>query len=141
MQLFILLFPFLELFTLIELGDHIGSLNTLFYVLATFFGGLTLLKQQGLSMLKQAQAAQTGQPWISSRLLLDDMAIGFAAILLMIPGLLSDISALFILIAPLRRKLASMLGQKAPEQTTFYDKKADKNFTVIEGEYEEKDRG
>ena len=138
MQLFILLFPFFELFTLIELGDRIGSLNTLFYVLVTFFGGLTLLKQQGISMLKQAQSAQIGQTWISSRLLLDDMAIGFAAILLMIPGLLSDISALFILIAPLRRKLASMLGQKPPEQTTYYDQTADKNFNVIEGEYEEK---
>jgi UPF0716 protein FxsA len=140
MQLFILLFPFFELFTLIELGDRIGSLNTLFYVLGTFVGGLTLLKRQGLNMLKQAQAAHTRQPWISSRLLLDDMAIGFAAILLMIPGLLSDISALVILIAPLRRKLAIMLGQQAPEQTTYYDRHTDKNFTVIEGEYEEKDK-
>ena len=140
MQLFILLFPFLELFSLIELGDHIGSLNTLFYVLATFFGGLTLLKQQGLNMLKQAQAAQTGQPWISSRLLLDDMAIGFAAILLIIPGLLSDISAAFILIAPLRRKLASILGSRTTEHTSHYDRTTDKDFTVIEGEFEEKDR-
>ncbi len=140
MQLFILLFPLFELFTLLELGDQIGSLNTLLYILATFFAGLTLLKKQGLNMLKQAQAAQTGQAWISSRLLLDDMAIGFAAILLMIPGLLSDISAVFILIAPLRRKLASILGQQTSEQTTHYDRKTDKNYTVIEGEYEEKDR-
>jgi len=46
MQLLVILFPFLELFSLIELGEAIGSLNAILYVIATLFLGVTLLKRQ-----------------------------------------------------------------------------------------------
>lgn len=155
MQLLFILFPFLELFSLIELGDAIGSLNAILYVIATIFLGVTLLKRQGISVLQRAQEMNSGG-WISSRWLLDDMAIGFAAMLLIIPGLITDTLALILMIAPLRRILSRQFG--GASATGRYSQQANRghqadanqtsqahmnrhteSITIIEGEYERKD--
>lgn len=159
MQLLLILFPFLELFSLIELGDAIGSLNAILYVIATIFLGVTLLKRQGISVLQRAQEMNSGG-WISSRWLLDDMAIGFAAMLLIIPGLITDTLALILMIAPLRRILSRKFG--GASATGRYSQQANRghqadtnreyrenahgnqssrteSITIIEGEYERKD--
>jgi len=47
MRLFILLLPWLELFTLIELGIRTSALTALAWVLATLLLGLALLQRQG----------------------------------------------------------------------------------------------
>jgi UPF0716 protein FxsA len=159
MQLLIILFPFLELFSLIELGDTIGSVNAILYVIATIFLGITLLKRQGISVLQRAQEMNSGG-WISSRWLLDDMAIGFAAMLLIIPGLITDTMALILMIAPLRRILSRKFGDA--NETGRYSQQTNQGYqastnrtsrgqtnrkagshtesiTIIEGEYERKD--
>ena len=159
MQLLLILFPFLELFSLIELGDAIGSFNAILYVIATVFLGITLLKRQGISLLQRAQEMNSGG-WISSRWLLDDMAIGFAAMLLIIPGLITDTAALILMIAPLRRILSRQFG--GASETGGYSQQANPGYqtdtnreyrkdvhgnvssrtesiTIIEGEYERKD--
>jgi len=159
MQLLFILFPFLELFSLIELGEAIGSLNAILYVIATLFVGVTLLKRQGISLLQRAQEMNSGG-WISSRWLLDDMAIGFAAILLIIPGLITDSIALVLMIAPLRRILSRQFGSQYTsgryhnqadhlyQADTANPHSTDKpresgpqreSATIIEGEYERKD--
>ena len=159
MQLLFILFPFLELFSLIELGEAIGSLNAILYVIATLFVGVTLLKRQGISLLQRAQEMNSGG-WISSKWLLDDMAIGFAAMLLIIPGLITDSIALVLMIAPLRRILSRQFGSQYTsgryhnqadhrnQRDTISPHLADnhrksrpqtESSTIIEGEYERKD--
>ena len=50
MRLFIGLLPWLELFTLIQLGIETSALTALLYVLFTFMLGVAVLRRQGLGM-------------------------------------------------------------------------------------------
>ena len=47
------------------------------------------------------------------QILVDDMALGFAGLLLVIPGMISDFTALVILIGPIRRGLFRMLWARS----------------------------
>lgn len=118
--IFILL-PWLELWTLIELGSEIGGLPTLLYVAATLMLGLALLRRQGLSMLRQMQTQYGGRVF-GQQLLLDDVAIFGSGLLLMIPGLITDVLALVLMVGPLRRGLARLLrGGPAPVQDSPFE--------------------
>lgn len=79
--LFILVFPFVELALLLLLGQQLGRLLVL-YLLVTFFGGGWIVRRaRGLTPL-----------WA-------------AGLLLMIPGLLSDVLALLVLLPASRKRI------------------------------------
>lgn len=132
MRLLILLLPWLELFTLIQLGVETSALTALAYVLLTLVLGMLLLRRQGQGMFQRLRDAQQGA--IPGRqLLLDDMAMGLAAVLLMVPGLISDFAALIVVIGPLRRKLLRWLGGPQPEP--YAAEREQQSRTTIEGDY------
>jgi hypothetical protein len=85
MRLFIMLLPWLELFTLIQLGIETSALTAIGYVLATLALGVLVLQRQGQGMFERLREAQEGRI-IGPQLLLDDMAMGLAGLLLIIPG-------------------------------------------------------
>lgn len=114
MRFIFMLLPWLELFTLIELGTQTSALTALAYVFATFLLGLAVLQRQGAGMFERLRQAQEGQV-LGPQLFLDDMAMGLAGLLLMIPGLITDVVALIVVIGPLRRRLAHALFGAAPE--------------------------
>jgi len=132
MRLLILLLPWFELFTLIQLGVETSALTALGYVLCTLLLGLWLLRRQGLDIFQRLVAAQQGVV-PGPQLLLDDMALGLAAVLLMVPGLLSDVAALVVMIGPLRRRLARWLG--GPQVETYRPEQDRAGPTTLEGDY------
>jgi len=137
MRLFILLLPWLELFTLIELGIHTSALTALAWVLATLLLGMALLQRQGRGLLERLREAQDGRV-LGPQLLLDDMALGMAGLLLMIPGLITDVLALVVMIGPLRRRLSRWLFGAPPEP---YAPERDRGeHLTIDGEYRRVDR-
>ena len=77
MRFFIMLLPWLELFTLIELGIETSALTAIVYVFATGALGLAILRRQGRGMFESLREAQNGRV-IGPQLLLDDMAMGCA---------------------------------------------------------------
>ncbi|MEM1113464.1 MAG: FxsA family protein [Pseudomonadota bacterium] len=109
MRIFLLLLPWLELFTLIQLGVETSALTALAWVFATLFLGLFLLQRQGMGMFERLRQAQDGRV-LGPQLLLDDVAVGLAALLLMVPGLISDCAAVLVMFGPLRRRLARWWG-------------------------------
>ncbi|MFV0478760.1 MAG: FxsA family protein [Parahaliea sp.] len=109
MRFLMMLLPWLELATLIQLGIKSGVLVALLYVLATFLLGLAILQRQGWGMFQHLRQAQEGRV-LTARLLVDDMAVGLAGLLLMVPGMITDVAALIVLIGPLRRKIVRFLG-------------------------------
>lgn len=132
MRLFIVLLPWLELFTLIQLGVKTSALTALGYVLFTLFLGLAILQRQGQGMLERLRQSQEGRVF-GPRLLLDDMALGLAGLLLMVPGLISDFAALIVIIGPLRRRLARwFLG---PQPEPFAPEREQEEHVIIEGQY------
>ncbi|MEZ5503960.1 MAG: FxsA family protein [Halioglobus sp.] len=112
MRFAIILLPWLELFTLIELGIKTSAATALAYVFITMVLGLAILRFQGREMFERLRQGRGGII-IGPQLLLDDMALGFAGILLIIPGILSDVAALIIMCGPVRRRLVAAWLKKA----------------------------
>lgn len=100
----------MELFTLIQLGGRIGAVEAMLYVLATFFLGLAILRAQGMEIVNKLRAAQGGAAVIPQQLLGDELALGLAGLLLMVPGLITDFLAIIVLLGPLRRRIFAALG-------------------------------
>jgi UPF0716 protein FxsA len=132
MRFFIMLLPWLELFTLIQLGIETSALAVLGYVMVTLFLGMAILRRQGQGMFERLRESQQGK-LVGPQLLLDDMALGLAGVLLMIPGLISDFAALIVVIGPLRRRLAVWLMGPQPEP--YVPERDPEAQVTIEGQY------
>jgi UPF0716 protein FxsA len=113
MRLMLLALPWLELFTLIQLGIETSALTAVFYVLVTFFLGVTVIKRQGMGMFQQLREAQEGKVF-GPALLRDHMAVGLAGLLLIFPGMISDVVALLVMIGPVRRAIVRWWGGDTP---------------------------
>ena len=114
MRFFIMLLPWLELFTLIQLGIETSALTALAYVFGTIFLGILVLQRQGQGMFERLRETQEGRI-LGPQLLLDDMAMGLAGLLLIIPGMITDFAALIVMVGPLRRRLARWVMGPQPE--------------------------
>ena len=136
MRIVFLLLPWLELFTLIQLGIETSALVALGYVLATFLLGLAVLRYQGAGMFARLRELQSGGV-LGPQMLLDDMAVGLAGLLLMFPGLISDVAALLVLIGPLRRRLSRWLAGPQPEP--YVPGRDRGGHTTIEGSFDRVD--
>ena len=132
MRLFIFLLPWLELFTLIELGIKTSALTALGYVLFTGVLGMAILQRQGQGMFERLRQSQQGR-LVGPQLLLDDMALGLAGVLLMIPGMISDLAALIVVIGPLRRRLA--LWILGPQAEPYAPERDPAGEVTIEGQF------
>ena len=140
MRLIIMLLPWLELFTLIQLGIETSALTALAYVAVTFIAGVALLRRQGQGMFERLRQTQQGAV-IGPQMLMDDMALGLAGLLLIFPGMLTDLAALVVVIGPLRRRLGRALG--APEPEPYVPERDSNTSVTIEGSYrrlDEEDR-
>ena len=145
MRLLVLFYPWLELLSLIQLGIETRAIVPLLWVLAMFMLGAALLKRVGTaSVLRLREAQQSGV--LQQSLLFDDLALAVAALLLMIPGLLSDFFAVVVLIGPLRRLLARLLLGKVVSQANpsgwYASSMASNDSTfqsseVLEGDYQD----
>lgn len=93
--------PLIELALLIKLGQHIGVLNTLLIVILTGFIGAALARSQGFGVLRRIQN-ELAQGKLPGDSLLDGVLILAGALLLLTPGLLTDILG-FALLLPFSR--------------------------------------
>ncbi|MFT4520973.1 MAG: UPF0716 protein FxsA [Halioglobus sp.] len=114
MRFVFMLLPWLELFTLIKLGIETSAMTSLAYVFGTGVLGVVVLQRQGRDMVEKLRQGQDGKI-IGPQLLLDDMALGFAGLLLIIPGMLTDFAAILVMFGPLRRRVAGALLGSQPE--------------------------
>jgi UPF0716 protein FxsA len=94
--LFILI-PLFELLLLIEIGKAIGTLEVILLTILTGMAGATLAKSQGLSTLKKMQQEMAEGRAPASNLI-DGVMILIGGILLLTPGVLTDLFGLFLLI-------------------------------------------
>lgn len=103
--------PIIEIAIFIKVGQTIGLLPTLALVIgAALLGGL-LLRQQGLSVLGQLRSnVDSGR--LPARSIADAMMIGVAALFLVLPGFLSDVVALALLLPPVRSWLYGALARR-----------------------------
>lgn len=97
------LLPLFELLLLVRIGRAFGAGNTLLLVIATGLLGLLVAKTQGRKVLRAWQEALTAGR-VPERGVLDGVLVLVGALLLMIPGVITDVLGLLCLI-PLTRQL------------------------------------
>ena len=102
-------YPLMELWSLIELGAQTTAVTALLWVLVAGLMGLGAIRFAGTQVLTRLQAAQR-EGALQQHLLAGDMALAFAGLLLVVPGLISDALALLIMIPPVRGLLAKLIG-------------------------------
>ncbi|ALG70305.1 exlusion protein FxsA [Azospirillum thiophilum] len=106
--LLILLLPILEIVGFIQVGDWLGAGPTIGLLALSVVVGVLLVRHQGLASLTRAQAAAArGEAPIGT--VLDGFCAVLAGILLIIPGFLTDLLGLALLIRPLRRGIGRWL--------------------------------
>ena len=127
--LLILLIPIVEIYLFIKIGSQIGAFNTISLILITAIVGLYYAKYEGLNTLKSGFVSISKNE-IPTFEILSGAAIAFAALLLIIPGFLSDIFG-FLIIFPITRKLIFNYFDKN------FSKKKFKKDNFIDGEFED----
>ena len=131
--LFIIGIPVIEIYLMIKVGNVIGALNTILLIFFTAITGVYFAKLAGLSTLRSG-LGQIIKNEIPIYEIISGAALAFAALLLILPGFLTDIVG-FLLIIPVTRKFfIKSISSK------FEKKKNNENIIegVIEEENEEK---
>ena len=126
--LMIILIPIIEIYLFIKVGSQIGAISTISLILLTAILGVIYARYEGFNTLRSAvgQLLKNEIPFYE---IISGTALAVAALLLILPGFLTDFIGLLI-IFPLTRKLFFK------KITSNYPQKK-KNF--IDGEYEDID--
>ena len=125
----IILVPIIEIYLLIKIGGNIGAISTILLIFTTAIVGVYYAKYEGLNTLKSGflQLSKNETPTYE---MLSGAAIAFAAILLIIPGFVTDVLG-FLLIFPITRKFIFYILSKKIKHS-----KTEKN-NFIEGDFED----
>lgn len=103
------LVPLIELFLLIKVGTLIGPWATVLLVIGTGVLGATLARVQGLRALNRVQAElQAGH--MPGEALVDGLLILAAGLVLLTPGILTDLAGFALLTPPGRAAARRALG-------------------------------
>ena len=149
MKWLLFFYPWLELWSLVELGAQTSVATPLLWVLAAIVLGIAMIRFAGNQTLAHLQRAQR-EGVLREHLLVGDVAVLVSGLLLIIPGLISDAMAVMVLIAPLRTLLAKLLiASAAPSADYRHDHARQRDFqqgphrapdsdvgVTLEGEYQ-----
>lgn len=133
--------PLLELYVLIQVGSAIGAIATVALVVFSAVLGTLLVRHQGLQTLQQARRSmERGEP--PAIPMLEGGLLVIGGILLLIPGFITDVLGLLLLVAPLRRalilKFVSRVGGP-PRPPGGGQPRPTEGPRTIEGEYRRED--
>ena len=125
----IILIPIIEIYVLIKIGGQIGALTTIFLIFSTAIIGVYYAKYEGLNTLKSGfiQLRKNETPAFE---MISGAAIAFAAILLIIPGFVTDIFGFLLIFPPTRKLIFNSFSKKI-------NVKKSRNNDYIEGDFED----
>lgn len=135
--LILLAFPFAEIFLLVDLAHRYGWV---LFVYLVAVGGLGLQLIKGEKLLLSAKMMQSvtsgGNP---IKTMLGSARNMVAGVLLVIPGVISDVIAVILLLIPIKSldSKQSPIGATNQQQSNSYQRAPAANDDVIEGEYVE----
>jgi UPF0716 protein FxsA len=128
--LFIICIPLIEIYLLIKVGGMIGAFNTIFLIFFTAITGVYFARLAGLNAIRSGfnQLIKNEIPIYE---IISGAALAFAALLLILPGFLTDLIG-FLLIIPITRKFfISSISFK------LKNKKINNSKDIIEGSVDE----
>ena len=99
----------LEIFVWIGVGDLVGSMwYVFFWFIAAFFIGMNMIRTHATGLMPQMQQMQQGQMSADPNLT-NSLPKIIAGLFLMIPGLMTDLIALLILIPPVQQAFKAIM--------------------------------
>ena len=122
--------PLIEIYLMIKIGSMIGAFNTIFLIFFTAITGVYFARLAGLNAIRSGfnQLIKNEIPIYE---IISGAALAFAALLLILPGFLTDLIG-FLLIIPITRKFfISSISFK------LKNKKINNNDDIIEGSVDE----
>jgi UPF0716 protein FxsA len=143
LPLFLLALPLLEIAGFVVVGRQVGALATVGLVLASSIAGALLLRHQGFSVMTRIRAEMdAGRD--PSRQLAHGAMIVLAAILLIIPGFITDIIGLLLFLPPVRDLAWRALKGRVVLATNFSTggfrgRQRDKVIDLDDGDYSRSD--
>ena len=126
--LLIISVPLIEIYLFIKIGSYIGAFNTISLILITAFIGVIYARYEGFNTIRSgmSQLIKNQMPIYE---IISGAALAFAALLMILPGFLTDVIGLLIIFPWTRKIFLKKISKK--------NYKNKKNF--IEGEYEDID--
>ena len=124
--LLLIAIPVLEIYLFIKIGSQIGPLMTILLIFLTAFFGVIYARYEGFNTLK-AGLSQIVKNELPVYEIISGAALGFAALLLILPGFATDMLGLFIIFPPTRKIIFRNVSSK----------KNSNNKDFIDGEFED----
>ena len=125
---FILLIPILEILSFVLLGDFLGFWIVISLILLTGFVGLFLIKSE-LNLRQIEKLLSEPNEWLFKKI---------AGVLLIIPGFVTDLFGIIMLVKPLRGYVWNNLVIKKTFNTDNNSRK-NKEENIIDAEYRDLD--
>lgn len=115
------LVPFVELTLLVWIGRHTDWLVTLALIFVPGLVGAWLARYQGLRCWRAVQE-QLAHGQLPATALLDGLMILVAGVLLITPGVLTDLTGLALLIPPVRRVVRSQVTRRLEARVVTFSR-------------------
>ena len=133
----IILIPIIEIYLLIKIGSQIGAITTILLIFSTAIIGIYYAKYEGLNTIKSGfiQLSKNEAPAFE---ILSGAAIAFAALLLIVPGFVTDIIGFSLIFPPSRKLIFKNLSKKFGKKENLKKDYIDGDFEDIEDENDRK---
>ena len=125
--------PILEILLMIKIGQQIGAFNTILIIFVTAIVGIYHAKIQGINTIKSGMT-NLYQNKIPVYEIISGASIAVAAILLILPGFISDTIG-FLIIIPFTRKLIINFWFK-----NKYNNNKNRNDEILDAEIIEEEK-
>jgi UPF0716 protein FxsA len=124
---------FAELAAFIVVGQRIGVIPVILLVILSAALGGSVIRAAGMG-LAEAMRRPTGDRAFESRAAASRFLLMLAGLLLIIPGFLSDIAGLILLLPPVRLWLAARLMANVQVRRAHFHQETSPAGPIIEGE-------
>ena len=130
--LLLIAIPALEIFLMIKIGQNIGALNTIGLIFLTAVIGIYFARLEGFNTLRSG-INNLYKDKIPIYEMISGASIAFAALLLIIPGFMTDFFGFLLLIPFTRKKIIYLFIKRKI-------KPSEKEKNYIDGEILDKDK-
>jgi UPF0716 protein FxsA len=111
--------PFVELYVIIQIGQAIGTVDTIGLLVIVSAVGAWLVKRQGLGLLRRAQILMQ-QGKVPGREIVDGVLVLFAGALLLTPGFVTDLAGIALLLPPVRAAVRQVARRSLARRVELY---------------------
>ncbi|QIQ20535.1 FxsA family protein [Zophobihabitans entericus] len=138
------IYAYVEINVFIAVADVTGVFFALICIIATSIIGLSLVASQGIkNFMQMQQKMQMGEN--ATPELMRSVSLLFAGFFLLIPGFITDLIGIFLLLPPTRALMSKYVMPRFSVSTRFYSsgsayqRPSNNQQDVIEGEFSRKD--